>query len=101
MSDATRDAARSLDDNLSCYGTVHLMDWISSARGQVRGLRGHIQIVDDETGVGFRARGANSANWLARITGPTETWHVFGCQIRAITEHAEDAEPLVDCWVVA
>jgi hypothetical protein len=90
-----------LADNLSGYGTVHLMDWMSSSRGQVRGLRGHIQIVDDESGVGFRARGANSANWLAQIKGPTETWHVFGCQIRAITEHREDAEALVDCWTVA
>jgi len=89
-----------LEDNLSGYGTVHLMDWISAPRGQVKSLRGHIQIVDDETGVGFRARGANSANWLARVTGPTQTWHIFGCQIRAITEHEEDAPELVDCCTV-
>lgn len=85
-----------LDGTLKAYGTVHLMDWISSARGQVRGIRGHIEIVSDEEGVGFRARGANSANWLAKVTGETQTWHVFGCQIRAITEHPEDAADLVD-----
>lgn len=90
-----------LDANLSAYGTVHLMDWMSSARGQVRGLRGNIQIVSDEEGVGFRARGANSANWLAKVSGETETWHIFGCQIRAITEHPVGAPELVDTLVVA
>lgn len=89
-----------LGENLTGYGTVHLMDWMSSPRGQVRGLRGRIEIVDDESGVGFRARGANSANWLARISGDTQTWHIFGCQIRAVTEHPVDAPELVDCWTV-
>lgn len=90
-----------LDANLSGYGTVHLMDWISSPRGQVKGLRGEIKIVSDEEGVGFRARGANSANWMAEISGETEIWHVFGCQIRAVTEHPTDAPQLVDTWQVA
>lgn len=89
-----------LDKTMRCYGTVHLTDWISSPRGQVRGLRGDIAVVSDEDAVGFRARGANSANWMAKIVGGDETWHLFGCQIRAITEHALDHPDLVDCYRV-
>ncbi len=76
------------------------MDWITTPNGKMQGLRGNIEIVDDESAVGFRARGANSANWLARITGPTQTWHVFGCQIRAIVDHPEDAPDCIDSWRV-
>lgn len=98
--DGAGTAENSLDTNLRCYGTVHLMDWISSPVGQVRGITGDIEIVSDEDGVGFRARGANSANWLAKITGPTQVWYVFGCQIRTICSHPTDAQMLVDVWKV-
>lgn len=89
-----------LDKTMRCYGTVHLMDWISSPRGQVKSVTGEIEVVSDEDTVGFRARGANSANWLARISDGEEIWHLFGCQIRGIVEHKPDCFPLVDTWVV-
>src|SRR3954468_8890692 len=72
------------------FGSVKLMEWWHTPGGQVLHLRGMIKLVSDEDQVGFRARGANSANWLAVIEGKTETWNVFGCQIRAIIEHGED-----------
>lgn len=83
---------------MKIYGTVHLFDWISSPRGQVKGVRGEIEILSDEEAVGFKSRGHNSANWIAIVRGGTEAWHIFGCQIRAVTEHAKDAPELVDCW---
>lgn len=86
---------------MKTYGTVHLMDWMSAPRGQVRAIRGAIEIVSDEEHVGFRSRGHNSANWIAVVRGETETWHIFGCQIRCITEHPTDAPELVDCWSAA
>jgi len=77
---------------LEIYGTVQLIDWIPTPAGQQRGIRGQIRIESDEDSVGFRARGANSANWMAHVEGETEKWHIFGCQIRAIIEHGDVAD---------
>lgn len=83
------------------YGTVHLTDWIGSPRGKVIGVTGEILVTSDEDHVGFRARGHNSANWIAVVTGETEKWHIFGCQVRAIVEHPRNAPEIADCWSVA
>lgn len=82
------------DEVFESYGTIKLIDWWHCPGGQVMNIRGQIKIVSDEDAVGFRARGANSANWLAVITGESETerWHIFGCQIRAIIEHGPEVE---------
>lgn len=96
------DALTADEEVFESYGTVKLMDWWPCPGGQAIHIRGQIRIVSDEDTVGFRARGANSANWLAVITGESaaerrgdaalERWHIFGCQIRAIIEHGPELE---------
>lgn len=81
------------------HGTVHLMDWICTPKGNVKALQGEVQILSDEEAVGFRARGSNSANWMAVISGPDSSWHLFGCQIRCVTEHT-DTQEWPDTYVV-
>lgn len=84
------------------YGTVHLMDWMKSPIGQVNSIRGNVEIISDEQGVGFRARGHNTANWMARITGdsPDEVWNIFGCQVRSIVQHPPEFPLLIDTYTV-
>lgn len=82
------------------YGTVHLMDWISAPTGQIRALEGTVDVKSDEEVAGFKARGSNSANWLAIITGETSKWVLFGCQIRGFTQHSETSTRMVDTYLV-
>lgn len=81
-------------------GSIHLHDWITTPRGQMRVLRGKLEIKSDEEAVGFKARGQNSANWLAAVSGPTEEYIVFGCQIRCVVKHPYDAPTAPDTYEV-
>ena len=71
-------------------GTIILMDWIEDVDGRdVKGYYGLVSVGTDKEVVGFEATGHNSANWVARIEGPTgDVITVMGCQVRAFREGA-------------
>lgn len=68
-------------------GTLILMDWMESIDGHnIKGFYGNVFVGKDEAVVGFTATGHNTANWVARVEGPTEALTVMGCQVRAFFE---------------
>jgi hypothetical protein len=70
------------------YGSIVLKDWVRWHDGRSYiGFTGRVSIVQDEELVGFRAKG-NESNWVARISGDTESVNILGCQIRAGVVHS-------------
>ena len=68
-------------------GTLILMDWLEDTDGRdVKGFYGKVSVGTDQEVVGFAATGHNTANWVARVDGPTESITVMGCQVRAFRE---------------
>lgn len=69
-------------------GVVILMDWMDHPQEgiPVKGFIGKISVFTDEQALGIKATGHNTANWIARISGPTSSLNIMGCQVRGIYE---------------
>ena len=67
--------------------TVVCMDWIGYTDGGLyRGFHGKVSVYSAQDAVGFEPTGHNSANWFARVVGPTSAVTLMGCQVRAFIE---------------
>ena len=64
--------------------TIITMDFTDG--GLYKGFHGKVTIYSATEAVGFEPTGHNSANWFARIVGPTSAITLMGCQVRAIVE---------------
>lgn len=66
-------------------GIVQLKGYVLMLDGkQYIGVAGKISILSDEEVAGFEARGGETANWIARVEGPSGTVNILGCQIRMV-----------------
>ncbi len=76
------------------YGSVSLVDWLRTADGgSVLVLQGKISILEASKVVGFDIKHDPSANWIARIEGPTQTYNIPGCKVRAVITHSDRVDP--------
>lgn len=57
---------------------------------QYVGVAGKVSILADADVVGFEVKGSETANWIARVQGPTGSVNILGCQIRMV--HQFDGE---------
>lgn len=83
-------------DTAERYGTVLLHDgqWLTGPDGRLaRGFVGALELHKDEEVLGFTTNARATADWFVTIAGETMRLHLFGCQVRAILEHARDVEP--------
>jgi len=72
-------------------GSVCLVDWQETPRGQKRVFSGRLSILPAEEVMGFRVRHSPDANWIARVVGPSgESWNFPGCKVASITTHPLD-----------
>ena len=69
-------------------GTVILHDWITDPTDgeHYMGFHGTVSVFADTEVVGFEAKGHGTANWMARVEGPTSSINLMGCQVRAIAQ---------------
>ena len=72
-------------------GVLLLMDWMTYPidGASYLGFHGKLTVYSDSEAVGFEAKGHNTANWLARIEGETESLTVMGCQVRGFYQGFE------------
>jgi hypothetical protein len=78
------------------YGAVLIRDWLpipSGLRTQV--LVGWISIYEDTAVLGFKVRGADQANWCARVVGNQEAYTIPGCQIRGVVAFTSETEAAI------
>jgi hypothetical protein len=76
-----------LDVKTPFQGVVVTMDWVRMPDGKAyMSFRGMVSIMSAEDAVGWVPTGYNSANWLARVQGPTMSINLMGCQVRAVLE---------------
>lgn len=54
---------------------------------QYIGFAGRVSILSDKEVVDFEVKGGDTANWVARVDGPTGSINVLGCQIRMIHQY--------------
>ena len=67
-------------------GMVLTKNWIRWIDGrQYDGFVGTVSIYSDVEATGFKAEGHNTANWIARVEGPSgDSVNLLGCQVAAI-----------------
>lgn len=79
-------------DVVDFSGVVIAHEWLTMPDGRLyRGVRGQVTVMSAQEAVGFEPTGHNSANWLARVQGPTVSVNLMGCQVRAVLEGPPDA----------
>lgn len=50
------------------------------------GIVGKVTVLGDSEVVNFEVRGSETANWIARVEGPSGSVNILGCQIRLIQQ---------------
>lgn len=78
-------------DTKGFTGIVQLKQYALMPDGkQYIGIAGKVSILSDQDVVGFKVAGGETANWIARVEGPTGSVNILGCQIKLV--HQVDGE---------
>lgn len=73
-------------------GAVQLKQYAMMPDGKnYIGVVGKVSILSDKEVVGFEVRGSETANWIARVQGPSGSVNILGCQIKMV--HQFDTRP--------
>lgn len=69
-------------------GTVTVRNWIRYQDGeQYDGFHGTVSLYTDVEATGFEAKGHDTANWIARIEGPSgDSVNLLGCQVTSVIQ---------------
>lgn len=75
------------------YGSVSLVEWLTAIDGeQYLVLTGEVSVLEAAKVVGFAIKHDPTANWIARIDGPTQSYNIPGCKVRGIIAHDKSAK---------